>query len=43
MSSDSSVFTRRFDTKAFSGSLTVNTKLFINNEWVDPQEGGTIE
>jgi aldehyde dehydrogenase (NAD+) len=39
----SSVFTRRFDTKAFSGNVTVNTKLFINNEWVDPQEGGTID
>jgi aldehyde dehydrogenase (NAD+) len=37
------VFTHRFDTKLFSGSVSVNTRLFINNEWVEPQEGGTIE
>ena len=38
-----SVFTHRFDTKLFSGDVAINTKLFIDNEWVEPQEGGTIE
>ena len=43
MSATSSVFTHQVDTKLFSGSVSVNTRLFINNEWVEPQEGGTIE
>ena len=42
MSTSPSVFTHLFDTKLFSGSVSVNTSLFINNEWVEPQEGGTI-
>ena len=43
MSAASSVFTHHFNTKLFSGNVTVNTKLFIENEWVEPQEGGTLE
>jgi hypothetical protein len=43
MSPASPLFTHKFDTKLFSGSVSVNTRLFIDNEWVEPQEGGTIE
>ena len=36
-------FTHQFDTPLYKGTATVNTGLFINGEFVDPVEGGTIE
>lgn len=38
-----STFTHNFDTPAFKGSTTLNTGLFINGQWVDPVDNGTIE
>lgn len=35
-------FTQIFDTPAFKGSATINTGLFINGQWVDPVDKGTI-
>ncbi|KAK7043954.1 hypothetical protein VNI00_008122 [Paramarasmius palmivorus] len=37
------VFKTELKTPTFSGTLSINTSLFINGEWVDPIEGGTIE
>ncbi|RDB20392.1 Aldehyde dehydrogenase [Hypsizygus marmoreus] len=36
-------FTHTFDTPSYKGTATVNTGLFINGQWVDPVEGGTID
>ncbi|PPQ79486.1 hypothetical protein CVT24_010143 [Panaeolus cyanescens] len=36
-------YTHSFDTPRYKGDVTVHTGLFINNEWVDPVEGGSIE
>ncbi|KAH6904675.1 indole-3-acetaldehyde dehydrogenase [Coprinopsis sp. MPI-PUGE-AT-0042] len=38
-----STFTYKFDTPAYKGDATIHTGLFINNEWVDPAEGGKID
>ena len=43
MSAPSSVFTPQLDTKLFSGSVSIDSRLFINSEWVEPQKGGMIE
>ncbi|KAF8622984.1 hypothetical protein AX15_006582 [Amanita polypyramis BW_CC] len=39
----SSTYTHHFDTALFKGDVTVNTGLFINGQWVNPVEAGTIE
>ncbi|KAJ2924332.1 hypothetical protein H1R20_g12767, partial [Candolleomyces eurysporus] len=36
-------FTYTFDTPTYKGTSTINTGLFINNEWVDPVDGDLIE
>jgi len=36
-------FSRDFDTPSFKGKISVNTGLFINGQWVDPAEKGTID
>jgi len=36
-------FTYKFDTELYKASVTFNTGLFIDGEFVDPVEGGTIE
>jgi aldehyde dehydrogenase (NAD+) len=36
-------FTYQFDTPTFKGTSVVHTGLFINGEFVDPVEKGTIE
>jgi len=36
-------FTHKFDTAVYKGEATVHTGIFINNEWVDPVEGGEID
>lgn len=36
-------FTYQFDTALYKGSVSVNTGLYINGQWVDPVEKGTIE
>ncbi|KAJ3569880.1 hypothetical protein NP233_g4765 [Leucocoprinus birnbaumii] len=36
-------YTHHFDTATFKGDVTLNTGLFINGQWVDPVEGGTID
>lgn len=38
-----SSFTHQFDTALYKGSVTVNTGLFINGEYVDSIDGETIE
>ena len=38
-----SVFTRQFDTPLYKGSVSVNTGLFINGQFVDPIDKETIE
>ena len=37
------VYTRQFDTPLYKGTATVNTGLFINNEYVDAVDGSPIE
>ncbi|KAI0783534.1 aldehyde dehydrogenase [Abortiporus biennis] len=37
------IFTHQFDTDLYKGSVTLNTDLFINNEWVTPIEGNHFE
>ena len=36
-------FTYKFDTELYKASVTFNTGLFIDGEFVDPVEGETIE
>ncbi|KAF9563464.1 aldehyde dehydrogenase [Agrocybe pediades] len=36
-------FTYEFDTPAYKGTSTIHTGLFINGQWVDPVQGGTID
>nr|ALG75775.1 aldehyde dehydrogenase 5 [Tricholoma vaccinum] len=36
-------FTHTFDTPSFKGTTTINTGLFINGQWVDPVDKGTID
>ncbi|KAL6303078.1 aldehyde dehydrogenase domain-containing protein [Sparassis latifolia] len=36
-------FTYQFDTAAYKGTVTVPLGLYINDEFVDPVEGGTID
>jgi aldehyde dehydrogenase (NAD+) len=36
-------YTHTFSTAAYKGEITVNTGLFINGQFVDPVEKGTIE
>ena len=36
-------FTKELRTATFTGKLSVNTGIFINNQFVDPVENGTIE
>lgn len=38
-----STFTKTFDTPAYKGTVTIPLGLYINGEFVDPVEGGTIE
>jgi aldehyde dehydrogenase (NAD+) len=38
-----SFFTYQFDTPSYKGTSTVSTGLFINGEFVEPVEKGTIE
>uniref|UniRef100_A0A0W0F7X1 Aldehyde dehydrogenase domain-containing protein n=1 Tax=Moniliophthora roreri TaxID=221103 RepID=A0A0W0F7X1_MONRR len=37
------VFKTELKTPTFNGTLSFNTGLFINGEWVDPVEGGTVD
>lgn len=37
------VFTQQLDTPSYQGTVTVNTGLFINGEFVDPVDKQTIE
>jgi aldehyde dehydrogenase (NAD+) len=37
------LFKTELKTPTFNGTVSVNTGLFINGEWVDPVEGGTVE
>lgn len=37
------VYTHNFDTPLFKGKVSVNTGLFINNEWVEPADKTPIE
>jgi aldehyde dehydrogenase (NAD+) len=37
------VFTQDFNTPSFKGKITVNTGVFINNEWRDGSDGTTID
>ena len=36
-------FTYNFDTELYKGSITLNTGLFIDGEFVEPVEGEYIE
>lgn len=38
-----SQFVKEFDTPAYKGKVTVNTGVFINNEWRDGSDNTTIE
>ncbi|KAH7912335.1 putative 1-pyrroline-5-carboxylate dehydrogenase [Hygrophoropsis aurantiaca] len=38
-----STFTYQFDTATYKGSSTLNTGLFINGEFIEPSEKGTID
>ncbi|KAG2087476.1 aldehyde dehydrogenase domain-containing protein [Suillus cothurnatus] len=38
-----STFTKTFDTPTYKGTVTIPLGLYINGEFVDPVEGGTIE
>lgn len=38
-----STFTKTFDTPAYKGTVTIPLGLYINGEFVDPVEGGTID
>ncbi|CCM06719.1 uncharacterized protein FIBRA_09010 [Fibroporia radiculosa] len=38
-----STYTLHFDTPAFKGDVTIPLGLYINGEFIDPVEGGTIE
>ena len=38
-----STFTHHFDTAAYKGTVSVPLGLYINGEFVDPVEKGTIE
>ena len=37
------VYSECFDAPLFKGKVSVNTGLFINGEYVDSVDGGTIE
>lgn len=37
------VFTHQFDNESFKGKVAINTGLFIDGQWVDGSEGGTID
>ncbi|KAK7043955.1 hypothetical protein VNI00_008123 [Paramarasmius palmivorus] len=37
------LFKTELKTPTFNGTVSVNTGLFINGEWVDPVEGGTVD
>ncbi|CCM06502.1 uncharacterized protein FIBRA_08772 [Fibroporia radiculosa] len=37
------IFSHDFDTPFYKGTARVHTGLFINNEWVQPVQGGTID
>ena len=37
------VYTKTFDTPLFKGAVSVNTGLFINDDFADSVEGDTIE
>jgi hypothetical protein len=38
-----STFIKTFDTLTFKGTISVPLGLYINGEFVDPVEGGTLE
>ena len=38
-----SIYTQAFSSPVYNGKISVNTGLFINGQWVDPIEKGTIE
>jgi aldehyde dehydrogenase (NAD+) len=38
-----STFIKTFDTPTFKGTISVPLGLYINGEFVDPVEGGTLE
>lgn len=37
------VYTHKFETPIYKGDVSLNTGLFINNEFVDSVSGETIE
>ncbi|KAF8186281.1 aldehyde dehydrogenase [Pholiota molesta] len=39
----SATYTHKFDTPVYKGDITIHTGLFINNKWVAPVEGKTID
>ncbi|CCM05988.1 uncharacterized protein FIBRA_08229 [Fibroporia radiculosa] len=43
MTPSQTVFTHEFDAPSYKGTTHVNTGLFINNEWVQPLKGETID
>ncbi|KAF9461882.1 aldehyde dehydrogenase [Collybia nuda] len=36
-------YTHHFDTPLYKGTISINTRLFINGEWVDPVDKATID
>ena len=36
-------FTHKFDTPVYKGTISVNTGLYINGQFVDPVEKDTLE
>lgn len=37
------VYTHQFDSSLYTGSVTVNTGLFVDNEYIDAVDGSPIE